>query len=328
LSSLGKNSNSGSITVLPESPDGWSLDLSEGEVLSIGRKPGAGDKRRLVLPFPEVSGQHAEIRCTPDGWTLIDNGSTNGTSLNGTRLTPGKEYVLHSGDKVKIAQYDLLVSPPFNASREMDEDRDEQDKTQFRIHLINATILVGDICDFSGLMEAYASEPDLVMRAQKMVFDALNEEIHRHYGQLEKIAGDAIMAYWSGDDSKEGAALQAYQACLTALQMQTITARLANDTNFWPFKNHPLVLDIALATGPVAAGTLGQSGAGQAITGDTANIVFRLEKLITSDHAGEIWVDGVTHDLARERFQFKYVNQFSVKGRQKPVEVYQLVNAV
>ncbi len=98
--------------MLPDSPDGWTLDLAEGEVSLISRKPGAGDKRRLVLPFPEVSGQHAEIRCTSDGWNLVDNGSTNGTSLNGTRLTPGKEYVLHSGDKVKIAQYELLVSPP------------------------------------------------------------------------------------------------------------------------------------------------------------------------------------------------------------------------
>ncbi len=210
----------------------------------------------------------------------------------------------------------------------MDEDRDEQDKTQFRIHLINATILVGDIVDFSGLMETYASEPDLVMRAQKMVFDALNEEIHRQYGQLEKIAGDAIMAYWSGDDSKRRRGFAGLSSMSYCAADAHNNLRLAKDPNFWPFKKHPLTVDIALATGPVAAGTLGSSGAGQAITGDTANIVFRLEKLITSEHAGEIWVDGVTHDLVRERFQFKYVNQFSVKGRQKPVEVYQLVGAV
>lgn len=321
-----ENSKIGSITVLPESPEGWTLDLATGDVLAIGRKPGAGDKRRLVLPFPEVSGQHAEIRCHDDGWKLVDNGSTNGTSLNGARLTPGREYVLHSGDKVKIAQYEILVTPPFNASRDGDEDRDEQDKTQFRIHLINATILVGDIVGFTGLMETYAAEPEKVMRAQKNIFDALNEEIHKHYGQLEKIAGDAIMAYWSGDDSKEGAALQAYQACLTALSMRQVTQRLSKEPNFWPFKGHPLVVDIALATGPVAAGTLGAAGGGQAITGDTANIVFRLEKLITEEHAGEIWVDGVTYELARERFKFKYVNQFSVKGRQKPVDVHELVS--
>lgn len=312
--------------MLPDTPDSYSLDLKEGEVLAIGRKPGGGEKRKLILPFPEVSGQHAEIRCKADGWTIVDSGSTNGTSINGSRISPGREYILHSGDRVKIAQYDLLVQPPVNGPRELDEDRDEQDKTQFRIHLINATILVGDIVGFSTLMERYAAEPDLVMRAQQLVFDALNEEINRNYGQLEKIAGDAIMAYWSGDDSKEGAGLQAYQACYTALQMRSMTERLGRDRQYWPFPQHPLVIDVALATGPVAAGTLGHTGVGQAITGDTANIVFRLEKLISDEHAGEIWVDGVTHDLAKDRFRFKFVGQFSVKGRQRPVDVYQLLN--
>ncbi|HEY9787666.1 MAG TPA: adenylate/guanylate cyclase domain-containing protein [Candidatus Obscuribacterales bacterium] len=324
--SADETTKSGSITVLPETPSEYSLDLLEGEVLAIGRKPSQSDKRKLILPFPEVSGQHAEIRCKPDGWTIVDSGSTNGTMINGARLTPGREYILHSGDRVKIAQYDLIVQPPVNGPRELEEERDEQDKTQFRIHLINATILVGDIVGFSTLMERYAAEPDLVMRAQQTVFEALNEEIHRNYGQLEKIAGDAIMAYWSGDDSKEGAGLQAYQACYTALEMRTLAQKLGKDRNYWPFQGHPLVIDMALATGPVAAGTLGQAGGSQAITGDTANVVFRLEKLISDAHAGEIWVDGVTHDLAKDRFRFKYVGQFSVKGRQRPVDVYQLLN--
>src|SRR5262249_23704788 len=112
----------------------------------------------------------------------------------------------------------------------------------------------------------------------------------------------------------------------TSLQIRTVAGRLSKDRHYWPFPGHPLVLDMALATGPVAAGTLGHAGVSQAITGDTANVVFRLEKLITDDHAGEIWVDGVTHDLAKDRFRFKFIGQFNVKGRQRPVDVHQLIN--
>lgn len=318
---------SGSITVNPDSPDCYSLELDEGEVLSIGRKPTAGDKRKLVLPFPEVSGQHAEIRCKQAGWFIVDSGSTNGTMVNGSRLQPGKEHPLRKGDRVRIAQYDIIVTPPIDSIVEEDEDKDQQDKTQFRIHLINATILVGDIKGWSRLSESYSTEPGYVMQAAHKLFDALNHEINRNYGMLEKIAGDAIMAYWQLDDSKEASSLQAYQACRTALNLQSITRRLANDKSYWPFESHPLALDVALATGPVAAGNIDKHGGSQALLGDTANVVYRLEKLI-DDQSGDIVAEGITYDLAKERFRFQFLGPFSVKGRQRPVDVYRLVGEI
>ncbi|MGH9551394.1 MAG: FHA domain-containing protein, partial [Terriglobales bacterium] len=134
----------GSITVNPDTPDSYSVELEEGETLEIGRKPAVGGKRKLILPYPEVSGQHAELRCKPSGWTIVDSGSTNGTFLNGASLAPGREYTLRTGDTVQIAHYYLRIAAPQSAD-DIDGERETQDKTQFRIHLINATILVGDI---------------------------------------------------------------------------------------------------------------------------------------------------------------------------------------
>jgi class 3 adenylate cyclase len=314
----------GSIVVRPESPDSYSVELRDGQILSIGRKPGANGTMRLILPFPEVSSQHAEIRCKPEVWTIVDQGSTNGTTLNGARLTAGREYALRDRDVVGIAQYELVVSAPDNFADTLKLES-EQEKTQFRIHLINATILVGDIKRFSGLMEAYASNPDRVMQAASMVFDRLNEEIHRNYGHLEKIAGDAIMAYWHGDDSKPGASMQAYQACYTAIQLKQMTERLAKDFTIWPFTDFPLMMDMALATGPVASGAIGTAQGNPALLGDTANIVFRLEKLIGDEKPGDIVVEQATYELAKEHFNFNFLGDFNVKGRQKAVSVYQLV---
>jgi class 3 adenylate cyclase len=311
----------GLITVNPDSPESYSVEVEEGETLEIGRRPAVGGKRKLVLPFPEVSGQHAELRCKSSGWTLIDSGSTNGTTLNGARLTPGREYPLKTGDIVQIAQYDLLISPSASAdSYEEEEDREQQDKTQFRIHLINATILVGDIKGFTTLSEKH--DPGEVMLAAQNFFERLRVEIEKNYGQLEKIVGDAIMAYWNGDDS-HGASMQAYQACSTALQIRELATHYASGS--WPFPDHPMVLDMALATGPVAAGALGNSNANPALLGDTANLVFRLEKLIGDDHPGDIVVENVTFELAKERFDFEYVGQFNVKGRQRAVDVHRLL---
>ena len=59
---------SGTIKVNPDSSDAYSVELEEGETLQIGRKPAPGGLKKLILPYPEVSGQHAEIRCREEGW--------------------------------------------------------------------------------------------------------------------------------------------------------------------------------------------------------------------------------------------------------------------
>ena len=49
---------------------------------TVGRNP----DRSLCLPFPTVSGKHAEFLMTTDGLVLRDLNSTNGTYVDGTRL--------------------------------------------------------------------------------------------------------------------------------------------------------------------------------------------------------------------------------------------------
>jgi class 3 adenylate cyclase len=316
----------GTLTVSPDTPEAYTVDLVEGEVLQIGRKPAKDGLKKLVLPYPEVSGQHAEIRCKGDGWFVLDSGSTNGSTLNGQRLTPGREYHVASGDRIKIAQYELACFPPDSSNPYQGDDVDDnQDRTQFRIQMMNATILVGDIKGFTSLMEQHAEQPEVVMQAAQKVFDTLNEEINRNYGQLEKIAGDAIMAYWQGSDAKTGGGLSACQACYTALKLKTLTNRLAGDRSVWPFLYHPLMIDMALATGPVASGKMGSSVSNPALLGDTANLVFRLEKLIGDDRPGDIVVETATYELAKSNFKFESLGEFNVKGRQKHVDVYRLI---
>jgi class 3 adenylate cyclase len=320
--------SAGRLTVNPDTPEAYTVELTDGEVLQVGRKPSTGGIKKLVLPYPEVSGQHAEIRCKPGGWTVVDSGSTNGTTLDSARLTPGREYLLRSGGRIRIAQYELAVYPPEHAVSLEEESDDSQDRTQFRIQMMNATILVGDIKGFTSLMEENANQPALVMQAAQKVFDELNVEINRNYGQLEKIAGDAIMAYWHGAEAGgTGASVPVCQACYTALQLKTLTRRLAGDPTIWPFTHHPLMLDMALATGPVAAGSLG-SLSNPALLGDTANLVFRLEKLIGDDRPGDIFVEGQTYELAKEHFRFEFLGQHKVKGRERVVDVYQLTGQI
>ena len=79
--------------------------------LTIGRTPG----NQLVLAEPKVSSLHAEIR--PQGqdyaiYAIVDLGSTNGTFVNGQRLTSNVPSLLHAGDIVGIGDTRFTYDVP------------------------------------------------------------------------------------------------------------------------------------------------------------------------------------------------------------------------
>lgn len=51
-----------------------------------------------------VSRQHAVLEITEDTVMLLDAGSSNGTFLNGQRLTPNQPRILRDGDEVRLGK--------------------------------------------------------------------------------------------------------------------------------------------------------------------------------------------------------------------------------
>ena len=93
--------------------------LSEGEehvldssLLTVGRDPENG----LPLPSDDfVSTHHARVEPRSDGVWIEDLGSTNGTFVNGDRLT--RPHLLRPGDVIRIGQTDLRFEPAQGADR-------------------------------------------------------------------------------------------------------------------------------------------------------------------------------------------------------------------
>jgi len=54
-----------------------------------------------------VSRRHARFVQEKDSWFLEDLGSTNGTYLNGERISPNQKMVVKKGDKVRFGQIEL-----------------------------------------------------------------------------------------------------------------------------------------------------------------------------------------------------------------------------
>ena len=78
--------------------DGRSVPL--GNRCTIGREVG----NAIVVDDAKVSREHAEIVATPLGFVLIDLRSTNGTTVNGRRVT---EHTLGHGDRIMVGSTEL-----------------------------------------------------------------------------------------------------------------------------------------------------------------------------------------------------------------------------
>ena len=66
----------------------------DADSLKIGRQASC----RIVFNDSNVSREHAQLRRSADGWKLLDLGSTNGTKINGVKIT--EEQLLVNGDEL------------------------------------------------------------------------------------------------------------------------------------------------------------------------------------------------------------------------------------
>jgi FHA domain/Domain of unknown function (DUF1707) len=71
-------------------------------MLVVGRAPDCD----VAIEDREVSRHHARLRRTAEGWDVLDLGSTNGTWLNGRRITSA---VAQPGDLLQLADREFLL---------------------------------------------------------------------------------------------------------------------------------------------------------------------------------------------------------------------------
>lgn len=74
--------------------------LMHGTEFSIGADPSCCN---LVLQNDYISKRQVTVSFTEGGYTVVDHGSTNGTTLNGAKLQPNRRYPMRSGDRLILA---------------------------------------------------------------------------------------------------------------------------------------------------------------------------------------------------------------------------------
>jgi MoxR-like ATPase len=111
-----------------QQPDGDQLltELDAAQSYVIGRR----SECSICIPAEAVSGQHASLSLTEQGWVLEDLGSSNGTSVNGQEIT---QALLADGAQIILGEQIALLfvddEPVGAAAEEMEEPQPEDEES-------------------------------------------------------------------------------------------------------------------------------------------------------------------------------------------------------
>ncbi|MFH8384637.1 AAA family ATPase [Kitasatospora sp. NPDC018058] len=166
-------------------------------------------------------------------------------------------------------------------------------------------VLFLDLVGWTRLAERVDPEP--LQQLLDQYYEICSATVEEHGGTVEKFIGDAVMAVFGADTSREDDALRALR---TAVLIRTEVGRLrAPAAGAVPVEIHcGIAAGEALVTRSARAGLR--------IVGDVVNLAARLQ---SSAVAGEIIVNETVAQLAGPRYAMDPVPPLTLKGKAEPV---------
>ncbi|MEE9289195.1 MAG: adenylate/guanylate cyclase domain-containing protein, partial [Bacteroidota bacterium] len=183
------------------------------------------------------------------------------------------------------------------------------------------TVLFSDIAGFTTISESMT--PEQLVTFLNEYLSAMTEIIFHYHGTLDKYEGDAIMAFWGAPIHEDNHPLL---CCQTAVEMQK---RLAVLREKWKQEDKPhLEVRIGINTGDMVVGNMGGVGRfDYTVMGDSVNLGSRLEGANKQYHTF-IMISERTHELVKKHVTSRELDLLIVKGKTKPIKVYELLGLV
>ncbi len=181
------------------------------------------------------------------------------------------------------------------------------------------TVLFSDIRAFTTFSEKH--QPEEVVSLLNEYLGAMTNIVFDYEGTLDKFVGDAIMAFWGAPVGQPDHADRAVRCSLAMIQ------RLKELQQKWASEGKT-VLDVGMGinTGDMVVGNMGAEGKKMDYTviGDHVNLAARVEGL-TRQHNNHIIITEFTYEKVKDTVLVNELGSVTVKGKQKPVVIYDLV---
>ncbi|MFT3773923.1 MAG: adenylate/guanylate cyclase domain-containing protein [Minicystis sp.] len=180
------------------------------------------------------------------------------------------------------------------------------------------TVFNSDIRGFTAMSEN--SQPEELVEMLNEYFELMVDTIFKYEGTLDKFMGDGIMALWGAPVAHPDDAIRSVSCALEMGEVlgQFNRRRMEKD-------QAPLAVGIGIHTGPLVAGYIGSSKAlSYTVIGDVANTSARLCSVAL---AGQIVISETTHEALGGRFEMEELSPAKVKGKEKPLRIFNVVRA-
>lgn len=182
------------------------------------------------------------------------------------------------------------------------------------------TVFFTDVRNFTTLCEGLP--PEAVVARMNELFAMMGKVIATHNGCILDFIGDAVLAIFGAPKNNPQHAQAAVQ---TAIAVQ---ARLAELNQQWQQQGlAPLEIGVGIHTGAVVVGIVGTGERKKFdVTGDTVNIGSRVEGL-NKELGTTVLATRETVDKLDGRFAVRDCGPRAVKGREQPVEVFEVLTS-
>lgn len=184
------------------------------------------------------------------------------------------------------------------------------------------TILFSDIRGYTSLTEKL--EAAEVVSLLNTYFETMVEAVFNYEGTLDKFIGDALMAVFGAPLPVEN---HAWMSVQSALEMRR---RLAEFNRPRP-DDMKIKIGIGISSGEVVSGNIGsQKRMDYTVIGDGVDISSRLEGLTkqygsTDKHGCDVILSEFTYNLCRDRVWARELDRIRVKGKSRPINIYELL---
>lgn len=291
-------------------PENKKYTLSPEKPCRIGRNEG----NTVVLEDDLASRHHAIVQTSESGvFYLTDLGSTNGTLVNGSRVTV--PVVLKPGDKIQIGNHSFVFHQEMFQIPEPEVL--EQKATSLFVAMRVISVLVVDIRDFTGLGQRIGAKLGEVCGA---LFREGGQVLQQHGAWAQKYIGDAVMAVWLHKGVR--AEVEEFVPVFSALRgLNGVAGRLQERFEL----EHPIRIGAGINTGPASIGNFGSIAASDyTALGDVVNKAFRLESA-TKEVGSDLVLGHETYDLIARASDVQRLfsqNMIKLKGYNEPAKVY------
>jgi adenylate cyclase len=197
----------------------------------------------------------------------------------------------------------------------------------------HATVFFSDIRGFTEKSESFTREfrngaSDKIVYWLNAYLTQMVECVVKTNGVVDKFIGDAVMAHWGTAYTAGSPARDAFNCVKAALMMRKALVFMNMNRRPQDLGNPPIAIGCGINTGVVTAGQIGSDLRMEyTVIGDPVNLASRIEAL-NKPFGTDILISEDTWNLVKYFFLTEEMPSVTVKGKEKPVRIFAVVNHV